>query len=452
MTWNRRLIAELFRSAPSGRRELWWSVGTGAVAFALLVVRDPTAWRGLWAEDGSIFLSGALNSGFRAFGQIDYGGYFQTIPRIGGALAAALPIDWAAFVVATFAALVTSIGAGYVEYASGSQIQHRWVRVGLALMVVLLPVLRVEAINVMADQYNLVFFCFWLLICAPHGWKGQLVSSIAVVLITFSTLLVTFLIPLALLRLFTDKQRRVVGVVFLISIAANWSILRLMHAHRQLGIPASLSQTVRGYGSEVVNPMMFGGRFSGEFALGHQTVLLSTFALCLFLGTVALSRRDRYRYVAMTVVCISVSLVGYVGETLDSGFDDRYVVFPALMLAAALAVIVDSGMKGSVGFKLRSCALVGIVAFATVISFPIASFRNSGPSWISAVASARRPCVSNREEIEVALMPGGWGSAIIPCDDLGELGSGPPGHTSGSTKSEGIPGASVGAGQAEGAR
>ena len=423
-----RLGDAFFRGVPTTGSEVKWAVGTGLVALIILILRAPFAWTSVWAEDGAIFLSGAIKSGFPAFGQF-YMGYLHFIPRVGGAMAAALPIQWAAVVMATFAAVVTAAAAGFVEFVSGSQLQRRWVRIGLGLTIPLLTALRVEVIDDMANlQFIVIFVCFWILLWLPRRWLGQIIGMLVLLAITFSTLLATFLVPLALLRLFLNGKRRVLAATFLVGISGHWLLVFAAHAHRTVGAPATFVAGLHAYGSEVIDPLVLGSQFFGQFAQEPPTVLLSLLSLALLIGlvvSVGFCRVDRYRYLAVIGMCLVSSLVVYIGEFLNSSGDagdaSRYAVFPALLLLTAVAMGIDSNTRRGVSFWARAAFVVAILALTCTVNFTPFAYRSLGPRWSSDLAAAKKECVAGAKWVNLPVLPAwltlptGWGDANLPC-------------------------------------
>ncbi len=423
-----RLGDAFFRGVPTTGSEVKWAVGTGLVALIILILRAPFAWTSVWAEDGAIFLSGAIKSGFPAFGQF-YMGYLHFIPRVGAAIAAALPIQWAAFVMATFAAVVTAAAAGFVEFVSGSQLQRRWVRIGLGLTIPLLTVLRVEVIDDMANlQFIVLFVCFWILLWLPRRWLGQIIGMLVLLAITFSTLLATFLVPLALLRLFLNGKRRVLAATFLVGISGHWLVVLAAHAHRTVGAPTTFVAGLHAYGSEVIDPLVLGSQFFGQFAQEPPTVLLSLLSLALLIGlvvSVGFCRADRYRYLAVIGMCLVGSLVVYIGEFLNSsgdvGYASRYAVFPALLLLTAVAMGIDSSTRRGGSFWARAALVVAILAMTCTVNFTPFAYRSLGPRWSSDLAAAKKECVAGAEWVKLPVLPTlltlptGWGDANLPC-------------------------------------
>ncbi|MGA3355033.1 MAG: hypothetical protein ABSD85_17905 [Acidimicrobiales bacterium] len=388
-----------------------------------MIVRAPFAWTTVWAEDGKVVLGGAITSGISAFGQLD-GGYLLFVPRVGGAIAAALPLGWASFVMASFAAMVTAAAAGYVEFASGSQLQRRWVRIGLGLTIPMLPALREEVIGDMADlAFILLFVCFWILLWLPRRWPGQIIGMLALLSITFSTLLVTFLVPLALFRLFLTGRRRALAASFLLGIGGHWLVVVLERSKRgYFGTPATISEAVHAYGNEVIGPQLLGGPFHETLTYWHPTVLLSLAVLVILVVSVSFCRGDRYRYMAITWLSLITSFVVYIGEALSSGVvPSRYAVFPALLLMTAIAMATDSVTRMRFAFVMRAALAVAVVLMSWTFSFAPTAYRRVGPQWSSEVAVARRECLAGAKYVDLALLPvqdepgGTWGYADLPC-------------------------------------
>ena len=92
----------------------------GAAAVLALALRAPFAIGRLWAEDGTVFLQEAKNRGVvRPFGDA-YAGYYLFVPRVIGALAAAVPIRYAALTTWLGVALVVGWCAATI-YAESEQ-------------------------------------------------------------------------------------------------------------------------------------------------------------------------------------------------------------------------------------------------------------------------------------------------------------------------------------------
>ena len=110
----RSLLDGLFPMSPAApfrRRSTFIAAAAVVIGTVAQVVRLPgdTAYNTIWAEDASVFLNQALNKGIlRAF-TIPYSGYLHVVPRLFAALAAVLPLAWAAAIFGIGSALVVSL-------------------------------------------------------------------------------------------------------------------------------------------------------------------------------------------------------------------------------------------------------------------------------------------------------------------------------------------------------
>src|SRR5205085_2586136 len=75
--------------------------------------RGVPVWNSLWAEDGQVFLSGAVRS-FRGTFFDQNGGYVHVVPRLIAGIVAALPVHEAAAGMAVGAAAAVALVAGFV--------------------------------------------------------------------------------------------------------------------------------------------------------------------------------------------------------------------------------------------------------------------------------------------------------------------------------------------------
>ena len=163
----------LVRECPERKNEALWVALTGAAVFLVTFARDPSAWKTIWAEDGTVFLADAVDQGISSFFHF-YAGYLNTVPRIGALIAAALPLSIAPLVIATYAVVVASLCGATVEALSGAYLQERWIRVGLGLCFGFLPAIREESIANMANlQFLLVAASFWVMLAIPRTRQGR---------------------------------------------------------------------------------------------------------------------------------------------------------------------------------------------------------------------------------------------------------------------------------------
>src|SRR5260221_3899332 len=167
-----RLNESLFRSAP----ELQTTIGRGewaiflpvllalAVVLQLLRVGPSEALDSLWAEDGQIFLQGALSGGFLHSVFSTYAGYLVFVPRLIGEIGALVPLRDAPAAIAISSAIVVALSGLAVWYASAGLIRNPYLRGTLVALTILAPVANLESVASGAYvPWYMLFATFWLL-------------------------------------------------------------------------------------------------------------------------------------------------------------------------------------------------------------------------------------------------------------------------------------------------
>ena len=105
----------------------------------------------VWAEDGTIFVTGALRDGFPRVLGATYQGYLLLAPRLLAEVVAIFPVRTAGTVIAVLVAGCVALLAAFVIAASAARVPSPALRGLLGLAVVLLPVGRVEVVGALAN-------------------------------------------------------------------------------------------------------------------------------------------------------------------------------------------------------------------------------------------------------------------------------------------------------------
>jgi len=410
----------IFAVLRSPSHETAWAVGTAVVALVVMVLRAPFAWNTVWAEDGQIFLEDSVSRGVRSFGHF-YAGYLHSVPRLGSTLAAAFDLRWAAWIIATFAAVIVATCAGVVEVVSGAHIRRRWIRVGLGVSVAMLPSLRVESIANLANlQFLLVFATFWILLWLPVKGSSQMAASILIVGTALSSLVGAAFIPLAVYRL-RSRSGRPLALVFLATTVLHGALVLVLRPSRQFR-SGSLVHTVPGYLRNVL-----AGHMIGAFNASHASLRgLLAVVLLAAVFIVGISRSG-FRTTRTMLAGLAIVFSGgiYVAETLSAGVAPRYAVLPGLLIVAALALetdqVLDQARQGLRSPTVATVAAVaaGCVLLSSALSFRPTAFRSSGPRWTSRLREAQMQCRSGQGAATVQILPANaaW-TVAIPCSSL----------------------------------
>lgn len=416
--------------AGSGLLLLW-----SALAYLRL---SPEARGTIWAEDGLIFLTQALQLGPAAAVVEPYAGYMHLLPRLVAAVAVALPLGAAELVLGAGAALVVGLAATTTYVLSAGHLPSRVVRLLLASMVVLLPVGGLEtAANVANSHWFLMAAAFWALAARPTRTAHVVLATTVVVLAAASDPLTVVLAPLVLARLLLLRRRRdhVVTAGFAVATAAQ---LAVVLGTSRADSPGTDPVTVlQGYLAQVPFALLVGPDRAGPLFERHGwSAVAVAVALVVLAAAVALAGSRGLGLLALTAGVASVAFFGVpVTVSWSEAFDPegryglsitggRYLVVPMLLLL----VVVAAGLQGVLrraGVVVSAVAVVAVVAVASLTV--VGGFRpepdlRAGPSWDAGLAAAREACAADAtlDGVDVKTAPADrrqW-VVTVPCERL----------------------------------
>jgi len=463
-----RLRADLFvqepqQPHPTAKRALIW-VAAGAAGIAIQLVRiwpsDPLGT--LWAEDGGVWLTDALNRDFPEILGTPYNGYLQTASRLVAEAVSNLPVQ--AYPVAmALAGTAIVAGCAYVTWrASAGPIKDPAVRAALAAMVILVPVANAETLgNVTNSIWFLLFACFWILLWVPSSTRSALLAGAIALMAALSTIGCLFLLPLWGLRVLAIRDRReyliaggfIIGVG--LQLAVSWGTLATgLGSHDEVlaAIPAGEPFSTQPYWDWELIPAfaqrVVGGTLAGQPANAFLWEELSIpYGVVLALATLGLLaaalREPRIRLLVPLTILLAAGLfliTGYrrwglggdalywpVGESNDSS--SRYLITPVLLMASAISIWVAAMRRRDVE-SVRSDTPSGVLPLVVgmgVLAFALASFavanstvRGSLP-FSEALADARERCDSGAVRVRAPLFNGLANDPLpleLPCEKL----------------------------------
>lgn len=431
----------LFPEAPRGERVVprWETAGVIAAllvlgtVLALLRIGFSESVNTIWAEDGPIYLQGALTEGFWHAVFSPYAGYLVVVPRLIAELATVGPLDGAAAVIAIVSALFAAVSGFAVWHACGGHVRNPYLRGALAAATVLAPAAGLETLDSAAYvPWFMLFASFWLLFWRPRTLGAAAAGGLFLLATGLSTPGVWFFMPVALLRATAFRDRRdavLVGPFFLGAVIQVPVILA-----QQQGEPLWTAHIWTAYLQRVVDGGLLGQKLGGglwsTFGWRFLVVLLIAALAGLAWGLWRSARGARWFGVIAVLTSLAMFVISAyqraVGENIfwsagaSGGNAGRYVLVPALLLVSAAVVFVDDALRRQVSSPARSRPLVavtvGVIALAIATSYYMGEPQYRGrPYWNDALREAATKCVSEGQELAgIPTAPAPFG-VQVPC-------------------------------------
>jgi hypothetical protein len=447
---RRRLNETLFQDPPppdpaAQGAPRWLLIGgllTLAILLQMLRVGWSTSLHSLWAEDGAVYLSGAVHDSFGGSLFDTYATYLVFVPRLIGELAGLVPLADAPIAVSVLSGAVVALSGWIIWEATAGLIESPWLRGALALLTVLVPVGGLESTDSAAYvPWYMLFATFWILLWRPRTVRGAGGAGLFALLTGLSSPGVWFFIPLALLRTVAIRDRRDSLLLAGYWAGATIQLPILAFNDEEAVSPVWTHDIWTAYLQRVVDGAFLGLRIGGR-AWEHfgWTLLIAL----VVLGVAALVYgfwRSNLAARLLALLAIPISLLMFVvsvyqravGEEMiwPSGqYGDaagRYAIVPALLLFSVAAVMVDRRSRrreGEAGARWLAWALAALAIVVVAFSFRVESAEVRGtPPWEASLEHSAEVCESEPPEAEtaVATSPPGWVLAI-PCSDLAKFG------------------------------
>jgi hypothetical protein len=439
---NRSLFPDAPEEQPAskgGYLLLLFGLLTLAILLQLLRLSWSTSLHSIWAEDGPIFLQGALTHSLGDSLISVYANYLVVVPRLIGEAATYVPLRDAPAAISILSAGMVALSGFVVWQASAAHIRNPYLRGMLALLTILVPVGSLESIDSASYvSWYMLFATFWVLLWRPRTMWAAALASLFVFAAALSNPGVWFFIPLAALRGLAARDRRDIAIVssFALGAAIQMPVLALNHEPAVEPLWTQDIWTI--YLQRVLDGAAFGLRLGGHAWTTLGWPLLITLLLCaaagLFAGIKRSSAPGRY----LAAVAIPTSLLMFivsvyqraVGAQMiwpaDRSFGDggRYAIVPALLLVSVALSLIDSSARHDPRWRQRRLSpagfvAVGLMAIAITTSFPAGNLAGRGePPWDAALNNAALTCATGHPtNVAIPTSPPGFG-VEISCDRI----------------------------------
>lgn len=440
----KRLRESLNRSVflaapPDTLRFRGWEGGVVLLSFLALATvlqlfraGPSTALSSLWAEDGPVFLGGALSHGFFADVTTPYAEYLVVAPRLLGELGALVPLPDAAVAMNLGAALLVALSGLAIWFAAAGHIRSAYLRALLVALTILPPVAGETVASPANVAWHMTFAVFWLLLWRPATTWGAGLGAVLILATGLSTPAVFFFLPLAALRALSIRDRRdglIVGS-FALAMAIQLPVTALSDEHTSTYLWTS--NIVTTFLQRVVNGAALGLELGGSAWAdwGWPFLIAISVAVTVYLVALLL-RASSSRAVAAIAIATSVVmfLVSAYSRALGNAMTwppdihnnvgGRYALVPVLLLISAALVLLDSRRGPSNGRLIATVATVAVLLVSIATSFDVnAATNRGGPPWKDSLEDAAAQCRQEQlAEAPVFVAPEGW-TMTVSCDRL----------------------------------
>jgi hypothetical protein len=445
-----RLDETLFRDPPAAtpasqrRPELLMIAGLFLLAILLQMLR--VGWsaslHSLWAEDGAVYLSGAVHNGFGGSLFDTYATYLVFVPRAIAELADLLPLANAPAGISILSGAVVALSGLVVWWATAGLIENPYLRGALAALTVLSPVGGLESTDSAAYvPWYMLFASFWVLLWRPRTTGGAVFAALFVLATGLSTPGVWFFIPLALLRTLATRDRRDAIVLAGYWIGAFVQVPVLLFNEEEAVTPLWTSDIWTAYLQRVLDGAAFGFRIGGEAWIHAGWVFLIALVVVAIAALIWGVARSNFGARLLAAVAIPISVAMFVvsayqravGSDLMWQAHDaaesagRYAIVPSLLLVSVAFVMLDrrSRRRQDEGRpRWLAIAAAALAALVIAASFYVGDTEVRGaPPWEAALDAGGESCAAENangngeSEAAVPTSPPGWGLSV-PCDQL----------------------------------
>jgi hypothetical protein len=400
-----------------------------AIALQFLRAGPDDSIKALFAEDGPVFLNGALDRGLLDSLTTTYAEYLVVLPRLIAEIATLVPLRYAPEVMNLSAALLAAISGLAVWICSAGLVRSTYLRALLVALVLLPPAAGLETV---VSATNVAWYtsyaAFWLLLWRPDTKWGAALGALLILVSGLSSPVFFFFAPLALLRAIAIRDLRdglIVGA-YAVALAIQLPVTLAVNESD----PTWTTNVLITFLQRVVSGSAIGFELSSEAWVSWGWPFLVAICVAVAAALVALAlRATSGRLFAAIAVPTAIAMFiasGYqrsLGDIMvwsldtSNGLGGRYAMIPAILISSAAVVLADSRGRSSAARPWAAVATAAVLLLAVVTSFGGDANREM-PSWSGSVRGAAALCHNrNISAATVFVSPEGW-SMEIACEHL----------------------------------
>lgn len=422
------------------------TVAVAALIDSLCLMTAPGHWT-LWAEDGSIFMTGAWREGFAALPEA-YAGYLHTVPRLIAALAAMVPVP-ATPAVVTFVSLAVLAACSWLCASRlRNLITMPWALYAFAAFLVAGPAAVGEVAGNLTNLHWVLTLTAFVVLWQPGGRtrpRADIAGGLVCLLAALSDpVAVVALAPVAVRVLRASRtpadqpgaprsavgrawrQLRAEGLA-LLGLAAGLAVqaaVVLASTRMFLGV-SSWREAGTAFLASWGAATLYGRDLSTGAAsvIGFAPVIVSGVVIVAAVWAAAL-RQFRGLQLLTSAIVAAVTIGAAVVLSwsplmviTDGSLGLRRHVYVAAALTAVPILLLTA--RGRPAWR-RVTGTVAVIALAagTVAAVESTAANGRQPSWGEQVQLARATCAAGGAEAAIRVPPNDQFTAAVPCDLL----------------------------------
>ncbi len=425
-------------SPPETLRFKGWEGGVVLISFLVLAVvlqmlriGPSSALNSLWAEDGPVFLEKAMTHDFLSVLTTPWSEYLVVTQSLIGELGALVPLQDAPAAMNLTAALVVALSGLAIWFASAAHIRSPYLRALLVALTVLAPVGSIETVATATNvSWCMAVAVFWLLLWRPTTNLGAYLSAGLILLTGFSTPVIFFFVPIALLRAIAIRDRRdalILGTFALATAAQVLTVLSSPHISSNVWTGGIITTFLQRVVSGSVLGLELSGSLWTDWGWPFLITITAVVTTCLVVLALRASSSRLFAAIAITTSVVMFLVSSYqrglggmawaVGVYGSIGA--RYTVVPTLLLIGAALALFDARRRSSGGRPVAEMAVIAVLLVPLITSFDVgAGEARGGALWDDTLKAAAGSCEARHlAEIPVYTAPAGW-TMNISCDSV----------------------------------
>jgi hypothetical protein len=404
-----------------------------AVVLQLFRIGPSEGLNSLWAEDGPVFLGGALTHGFFDSLTSTWAEYLVVVPRLIGEIGTAVPLHDATVVMNLTAALVIALCGLAVWFASAGHIHSPYLRALLVALTVLSPVSSIETVVTPTNvAWYMAFAVFWLLFWRPLTTWGACLGGLFIFATGVSTPATLFFLPIVILRAIAIRGRRDALIVGAYALGLLVQLQAMLFNSEEFPGDAWAESILTAFLQRVVDSAVLGVELGGSTWAdwGWPLLIAIVVVVATYLIVTPLRTSSHRLFVGIAVITSAVvfmtsAYTRAIGDVLvwqvDSynSYGGRYAIVPALLLISAGLALIDSRYKSSRANAVAAFGVAAVLLVSIVTSFDVrGEIGRGGPKWDKSLNAATARCeAKGLAEVQVFTAPQGW-SVPVACDRL----------------------------------